>query len=182
MILEDGVLRIRDATTEDAGLLCGWWNDGRVMAHAGFPLGLQTTSDRIAIDLANDTDETHRRLILEIENHPIGEMNYRNKGEGVVEIGIKICDETKREVGFGTRFLRLLIEHLFDVRGYRKVILDTNLDNRRAQHVYEKLGFQKTAVHIDSWKNQLGVLQSQVLYQLTFEDYTSAKRGLQNSF
>ena len=30
----------------------------------------------------------------------------------------------------------------------------------RAQHVYEKLGFRKTAVHYNSWKNQLGEMES----------------------
>ena len=36
-------LIIRDALVSDAALLCRWWNDGAVMAHAGFPNGLGTT-------------------------------------------------------------------------------------------------------------------------------------------
>ncbi len=36
---------IRNAMPEDATLLANWWNDGIVMAHAGFPKGLGTTAE-----------------------------------------------------------------------------------------------------------------------------------------
>ena len=39
--------RIRDARTTDAALLVHWWNDGAVMAHAGFPKGLCTTVEEV---------------------------------------------------------------------------------------------------------------------------------------
>ena len=38
---------IRDALPSDAPILCRWWNDGAVMAHAGFPNGLGTTVEEI---------------------------------------------------------------------------------------------------------------------------------------
>jgi hypothetical protein len=69
------------------------------MAHAGFPKGLYITDDEIATQLATDTDETRRRLIIEYCNTPIGEMSYYNKDNGVAEIGIKICDFQKQENG-----------------------------------------------------------------------------------
>ena len=94
-----GNLTIRDATLADAEQLCKWWNDGAVMAHAGFPNGLGTTVGEIRASLATDTDDTHRRHIIELDGRPIGEMNYRNKGGGVAEIGIKICDFTEQEKG-----------------------------------------------------------------------------------
>lgn len=55
--------------------------------------------------------------------------------------------------------------------GYKKIILDTNLNNLRAQHVYEKLGFQKIRVNVDAWKNQLGELQSSIDYELEEKDF-----------
>lgn len=54
-------------------------------------------------------------------------MNYRSLGEGVAQIGIKICDFTQQGKGYGPRFLRLLIRHLFTERGYTKIVLDTNV-------------------------------------------------------
>ena len=35
-------LTIRNATVDDAAILADWWNDGTIMAHAGFPDGLGT--------------------------------------------------------------------------------------------------------------------------------------------
>ena len=68
----------------------------------------------------------------------------------------------------------MLISELFS-RGYSKIILDTNLKNTRAQHVYESLGFTKLRVNVDSWKNQLGELQSSVDYELLPENFHDMK-------
>jgi len=47
MKLTKDKLTIRNATAADAEQLCKWWNDGNVMAHAGFPNGLNTTVEEI---------------------------------------------------------------------------------------------------------------------------------------
>ncbi|MBL4934180.1 GNAT family N-acetyltransferase [Clostridium sp. YIM B02515] len=173
MFIKQGDLTIRNATIEDAPILGKWWRDGAVMAHAGFPKGLNITDNEIAAQVTDDTDETRRRLIIEYCNTPIGEMSYYNKGNGIAEIGIKICDFQKQEKGYGTRFLNMLISTLFYKYGYSKIILDTNLNNKRAQHVYEKLGFRKVRVNMDSWKDQLDELQSSVDYEMTKDDFKS---------
>jgi RimJ/RimL family protein N-acetyltransferase len=183
MHLIDGTLVIRNATSVDAEILCNWWNDGKIMPHAGFPLGLGTTAGKVALELASDDDDKGRRLILEIDSLPVGEMNYRNRGNKVVEIGIKICDTAKQDKGFGRRFLRMLIEGLFNEMGYERITLDTNLNNVRAQHVYEGLGFKKVATNLNSWRNQVGELQSSVDYALTREEYlTRSRHSLGNAF
>ncbi len=171
MFIKQNNLTIRNASAEDAAILGKWWRDGKVMAHAGFPNGISITDKEIEEQLAADTDETHRRLIAEVDDLAIGEMNYRNKGDGTVQIGIKICAFSKQEKGYGTTLLKMLISSLFEDMGYTKIILDTNLNNLRAQHVYEKLGFHKVTVNYNSWKNQLGELQSSVDYELTKDEY-----------
>ena len=60
---------------------------------------------------------------------------------------------------------------MFNEMKVQKIILDTNLNSTRAQHVYEKIGFRKVAVRMNSWKNQLGVLQSSIDYELRKEDF-----------
>ena len=42
-----GDLLVREATLNDAEQLCTWWNDGAVMAHAGFSNGLGRTVEQI---------------------------------------------------------------------------------------------------------------------------------------
>ena len=54
-----------------------------------------------------------------------------------------------------------------------KLVLDTNLNNKRAQHVYDLLGFNRVKTNIDSWTDQLGVLQSSVEYELVEDDFIS---------
>jgi RimJ/RimL family protein N-acetyltransferase len=171
MFLQNNNITIRNATSEDASILCKWWNDGKVMAHAGFPNGIGTTEEEIIQKISGDSDDTCRRLIIEAESIPIGEMVYRNKGTAVAEIGIKICDFSKQERGYGTKLLSMLINALFKEMGYKKIVLDTNLNNLRAQHVYEKLGFKKLRVNIDSWKNQQGEFQSFIDYELEEKDF-----------
>jgi len=171
MLLQKGNILIRNAEAEDAVILAEWWNDGAVMAHAGFPNGTGQTADEIARSLEKDTDETRRRLIIEIDGTPAGEMDYRNVGNSTAEMGIKICDFSKQEKGHGRRVLSMLIASLFEDLGYEKIVLDTNLNNTRAQHVYEILGFRKLRVNENSWKNQLGELQSQVEYEMAQADF-----------
>ncbi len=198
MFLVHDKLTIRNAEKQDAPILASWWNDGAVMAHAGFPRGLGTTPGKIAEEIAADCDGSRRRLILEIGEKPVGEMSftilrplpaaegensedpwkdwplYRGIRGATAEIGIKICDAAYQEKGFGRIFLSMLIRELLR-RGAVKIVLDTNLKNTRAQHVYEKLGFVKQGVRMNSWRDQEGVLQSAVDYALTeneFVDYS----------
>ncbi|MCL2201527.1 MAG: GNAT family N-acetyltransferase [Oscillospiraceae bacterium] len=179
MLIKKDNLTIREAQASDAPQLGIWWRDGAVMAHAGYPNGLAITDEEIAEDLLMDTDETRRRLIAEADGQQIGEMSYRNKGFGKAEIGIKICEVAKQERGYGSRLLKMLIEELFENHGYEKIVLDTNLENRRAQHVYEKLGFRKIGVRHDCFTDQLGKLQSAVDYEMTRERCDYGKRNRQ---
>ncbi|MBQ8278429.1 MAG: GNAT family N-acetyltransferase [Roseburia sp.] len=173
MLLEYKNLRIRNATPADAEILANWWNDGKIMAHAGFPKGLGETAESIARKIETDDDNKNRRLILEQDDLPIGEMAYYNLGDKVAEIGIKICDFSKQEKGMGRIYLSMLIQSLFEDFGFEKIVLDTNLKNERAQHVYEKLGFKKVRINYDSWKNQLGELESSVDYELYQENFVN---------
>jgi RimJ/RimL family protein N-acetyltransferase len=142
------------------------------MEHAGYPLGLLTTEEKILDQLK---DSPSKRLIIELNTIPIGEMSYREISNGVVEIGIKICDFSKQNQGFGTRYLYMLLNYLFNNLNYSKVVLDTNLNNKRAQHVYEKIGFKKIRINHNSWINQIGELQSSVDYEFYKENYNKAK-------
>ena len=162
-------LTIRDAVMADAAQLTAWWNDGAVMAHAGFPNGLGTTIEKVLAGLGNG------RLVLEENGRLIGEACYREVGEVVAEIGIKICETDCQNRGLGRIILSMLISWLFE-QGFEKIVLDTNLTNLRAQHVYESLGFQKLRVNIDSWTDQLGNKQSAVDYELTEDNFIDYRK------
>lgn len=61
-------LCIRNAEKRDCEQLAAWWNDGIVMDHAGVPNGLGTSAAEIKKQIADDRDETRRRLIIEYNN------------------------------------------------------------------------------------------------------------------
>ena len=176
MLLKFKNLAIRNAAVSDAKQLAKWWNDGAVMAHAGFPNGTGQTEMEIASNLKNDSDRLHRRLIIEVDKIPVGEMNYCNKGNATAEIGIKICEFSLHDKGLGKVLLSMLISTLFSDLGYKRILVDTNLNNRRAQRVYEELGFRKLQVRVNSWKNQIGELQSSIYYELRQEDFINFEK------
>ncbi|MDD2433865.1 MAG: GNAT family protein [Bacilli bacterium] len=163
---------IREAVIKDAPQLVKWWNDGKIMAHAGFPNGLGITTKKVEQQL-QIKDKT--RLIIEIKGKMVGEMAFYPKDKDV-EIGIKICESNYQNQGYGRTILSLLIAYLFEI-GYTKIVLDTNLTNLRAQHVYESLGFKKLRVNKDSWHDQLGKAQSSVDYELVAKDFVDYRKG-----
>lgn len=164
---------IRNAAITDAELLAQWWNDGSVMAHAGFPNGIGTTAEKVAGEIRKESDSTVRRYLILLDSQRIGELVHRQINPRVCEIGIKLCDASKQNQGYGKIILSLFLSGLFDCLGYERIQLDTDLENTRAQHVYESLGFQKLAINRNSWVDQLGRSRSSVDYGLTREDFHS---------
>lgn len=172
MLLKYNNLTIRNATLNDAEQLTEWWNDGKIMTVVGFPNGLGQTVQETVDEIQKGTDE-HRCLIIELDNEAIGEMNYRKINDITVQLGIKICDLSRQNKGLGKIALSMLISTLFNDYGYHKVILDTDLNNKRAQHVYEQIGFTKLRVNRNSWTDQLGNIRSSVEYELYEKNFVN---------
>ena len=162
---------IRNAEEKDIKQLVAWWNNGQVMEHAGFPYGLNTTEEKVTEQLQN-----HNRLIIEVDEIPIGEMCYTIT-DLCADIGIKICEISNQNKGYGRIFLSMLIERLFQ-KGCTKIVLDTMIENKRAQHVYESLGFHKMGIKVDCWKDQVGNMRTAVDYELVPSEFNSYLDGL----
>ena len=79
MIITYHNLKIRNAEASDAAQLCSWWNNGTIMAHAGFPNGLGTNEEQVSRQLASCSDDKGRILIIEVDLSPIGEMSYQSR-------------------------------------------------------------------------------------------------------
>lgn len=177
MYLKNNNLIIRSAELKDAKLLNAWWNDGKVMAHAGFPNGLGQPLEETEERIKAHEGKLSQLCIIEIDNVAVGEIHFALIGDNLAEIGIKICDFSYQNLGYGSELLRMLIAYLFEDKELnskyevKKIILDTNLKNERAQHVYEKIGFKRVRVNMGAWTNQIGELQDFVDYEMTREDY-----------
>ena len=155
---------IRTADCFDAPQLAAWWNDGAVMAHAGFPYGLHTTEEKVIAGMWEG------RCMIEYDGKPIGECCYRDCDNHTAEIGIKICETDYQNHGIGRKVLTILIDWLFQ-NGFELIVLDTDVNNARARHVYESLGFQLIRINENSWQDQIGAYRSSVDYQLKECDF-----------
>lgn len=171
MELKDKDLTLRKAVATDARQLTDWWNDGRVMEHAGFPNGLGITEEETQLTIENADRKNMTILIIEVENKPVGECNFRLMGDQA-EIGIKVCDQSYQNRGFGRRALKLMISHVFNNPEITKVILDTNIKNKRSQHVYRELGFKLVDTRINAWQDQLGAWQTALDFELLRKDFS----------
>lgn len=177
MRIETGNIVIRSATAADAKQLNSWWNDGRVMEHAGFPKGLGESLEDTIRNIKSWEGKLSQLCIIEIDGKAAGELNYRI-GEHAAYPGWKICDDSYQNQGNGTKIIRALIEFLFTDEAINaktrieKIVWDTALENERAQHVYEtKIGARKIDVKENAWKDQTGNWRSSVDYEITREDF-----------
>ena len=164
---------LRNVTLDDSVCLANWWNDGTIMAHTGNPLGLGVKLVDVHHQLYVDILEKYHRLIIEFQGKAIGECYYKELDSVTAKIGIRICDFSLHDKGMGRIILSMLISHLFNSLKFTTITVTTNLTNTRAQHVYEKLGFKKIRIDYNCEKNQMGELQSLVVYSMTIEDFIS---------
>ena len=168
---------IRSATIDDAIQLNKWWNDGKIMEHAGFPNGLGETIEDTIENIKSRENKLNQLCIIEIDGKPVGELSYRIKGDKAYP-GWKICDFNYQNQGYGTKIIMILLEFLFtdgDINStfsVNKIILDTMLENKRAQHVYEaKIGAKKIGIRENTWQDQVGNWRSAVDYEITREAF-----------
>lgn len=178
-IQEDNIV-IRSAVVDDAVILNTWWNDGKVMEHAGFPNGLGETLEDTINNIKSWEGLLSQLCIVEIDGKPVGELNYRIEDDNTAYPGWKICDFTYQNQGYGTKIIKMLFDFLFTDEAInsrfqiKKIAWDTMLENERAQHVYEtKIGAKKIGIRENDWQDQLGNWRSAVDYVITRDVFFS---------
>lgn len=160
MNIKNNEIEIREATLKDAPLLLLWWQDGRLMKDVGYPVGLNITLLQVRKQLESNQST---QLIIMYHNTPIGEMHVKEIEDGIATIGIKIGNVAYQNRGIGTRCLKMLISELFD-QNIKQINVEVLGSNKRAQHVYEEIGFKCTQVIKDNFVNQLGQKESTFYY------------------
>ncbi len=171
--LADGDLTIRNAKVSDIEQFVTWWEDGEVMAHAGFPNGLKVDRDELKLKhiINNASGIEQLRLVVLYKGKPIGEASYRLVSKQVYDFGIKICDVNYQNLGIGTRAIDLMMTLIINDLKAKRIVLSTTPENARARKVYERLGFIQTDLKEGSWVDQLGNKRSSVHYELNIDDF-----------
>ncbi|HEY8362287.1 MAG TPA: GNAT family protein [Tissierellaceae bacterium] len=176
-IQKDNIV-IRSATVDDAIQLNKWWNDGRIMEHAGFPNGLGESLENTIENIKSREGKLSQLCIIEIDGEPVGELSYGIADDNTAYPGWKICDFNYQNKGYGPKIIMMLFEFLFTDETINskcstdKIAWDTMLENKRAQYVYEnKIGARKTGVRENAWKDQTGKWRTAVYYELNREEF-----------
>lgn len=146
---------MRQMELGDEELLYKWWNNGEMMSHATHAFGTLQSKESIRLNIIKEIENysmfpTSKRFIICMKNDlkPIGEINYcdwdyRNQN---CEVGIKICEIDEQGKGYGKDALYHFIDFMFRFLNLNKIQLTTMIDNKRAQSLYEKLGFKEIGI------------------------------------
>jgi RimJ/RimL family protein N-acetyltransferase len=170
---------IRVAQPNDAPTLASWWADGKVMEHAGFPNGIKTDINQLKNRLSTQKTNSVLWILEDINHSPIGEMAFSIK-DLVATLGIKICVSDAQNKGVGKQALKCMINHLFETYNIESIWLDTMIENKRAQHVYESLNFEQIKINQACWEDQLGNIRTAVEYSLNRNTYNTKKAFYEN--
>nr|MBC7245619.1 GNAT family N-acetyltransferase [Chloroflexota bacterium] len=95
--------------------------------------------------MIKDNDPTRMWMVIQrkSDGQVIGTLSLREIVRRIsARLGITLGADFV-EQGYGTETLRLFLPHYFHEMGFRRMYLDVAAANRRALHVYEKLGFQR---------------------------------------
>ncbi|MFC2039035.1 GNAT family N-acetyltransferase [Chloroflexota bacterium] len=92
-------------------------------------------------------------IINTSDNKAIGYTAIKGISETAVraEVGIAIMEMEYRGQGRGTEALRLVVDYAFHELNLTTIGLTVFPSNHRAIRAYEKVGFRKTGVLVDSW-------------------------------
>lgn len=175
-------VKLREAISEDAELLCKWYSDGNVMVHVGFPNGLDRNVHELREHLSKKFSINNLFIILNEENIPIGECNYSNLDKEKCNIGIKICELIYQGKGYGEDTIITFINYLFRNYNLNHIDLDTLIENTSAQNLYRKIGFKDIGIDSDCWVDPTGRSRSALNMTLLKEEFYNKKSELKINF
>ncbi len=144
------LVRLRVREPEDEPLLHSWFNDPDVTEHLTMRYPLSHKSEKEFIEAKYNP--TYKEAEFGIETLAdgclIGGAGLFNTSpeNRSAELGIAIGDKAFWDGGYGTDTMRTLCRFGFDMMNLHRIQLDVYEGNARAQHVYEKVGFQVEAV------------------------------------
>ena len=96
------------------------------------------------------------RFAILADGEPVGVVQFweeSDPGSRYADVDIFVGPERQGR-GLGTEAMQLIVRHLIEDRGHHRVTLSTAVDNARAIHVYEKVGFRPVGVTRKSSLNE----------------------------
>lgn len=158
MIITSGDIKIRPMKDEDVDyqLMAKWLSDPRIYEFIhGKPKDIEWVKNKYGPRIRKE--KLVNSCFIELKNQPIGYIQYFNikpyekdyelkNTKDVWAIDLWIGEVDFWEKGIGSKSLNLLVNYIFENLNAKKIIIDPHLDNPRAIHVYEKIGFKKVKI------------------------------------
>ena len=141
---------LRPLEPDDFELVHRWYEDAEFLAlMGGRPVSLASRRAFFEKQAANPPDDVANFVVCLLEDgRPIGRVDLFDidpwNGSAAFGIGIGSVDD--RGHGYGTDAVRALCDYVFGQLRLERLWLTTDADNRRAQHIYESLGFRHESV------------------------------------
>lgn len=113
MLIKKENIEVRNADIYDAENIVRWWNDGAVMAHAGFPHGLGIKFEEVIDQIIESSMLKNGEFnIIVIDGIAVGEANFTIK-ESVAYPGWKICEKKFQNQGYGPKLILMYLDYIF---------------------------------------------------------------------
>ncbi|MBN1858332.1 GNAT family N-acetyltransferase [Candidatus Bipolaricaulota bacterium] len=147
-------LYLRPLGEADLGLCMTWINDPELIVFLDrrLPMGLEQERSWLK-NQYGDPSSFSLAIVLKDGDMHIGNCGLHriNRFDRSAEFGIMIGDPESREKGYGTEAGRLLIDYAFHELNLHRVGLRVFSFNKRAQAMYEKLGFVLEGIERESY-------------------------------
>ena len=135
-------LKLKTVSYKDIAILDRFYNDKDTMALAGFDSALNLSLKQIKELIYQSYSKIRIRLLMFVNEVVIGEMTYHPLENDNYHISLNIYRQDYHNKGYGTNFIRLLINYLFKQKKARLVSLDVKKDNSSAISFYQNIGFK----------------------------------------
>lgn len=112
--------------------------------------------------LCSDKSQT---LLIEEKNTAIGLIYLNFVREGLVDIGIVLCNN-KTNKGIGSKITVEIVNYLFSNYNLCRIQANTDINNISAQKVLEKSGFLKEGI-LKKYRYHHGKYNDSILYSIT---------------
>lgn len=144
-MIEGHSLRIRTIESEDLPLLKLWDSQEGRGSYQEFHFTSTVQYEQRFADGGYISDH-FQLLMIEAtvdEPTPIGLIYISFVREGLVHLGLVICEPSARGKGFGAQATRLIVRHLFENYPLARIEAETDYENIGAQKVLEAAGFTR---------------------------------------
>ena len=106
-----------------------------------------------------------------IQFHEVPDPDYMHAGIDIT------LGSAHQGLGLGTEALRTLIGYLITKRGHHRITIDPAVENTRAIHVYEKVGFRPVGVMRRYERGTDGTWHDNLLMDLLAEEFPTGQDG-----